>query len=92
MTDELKETILNMYERDLLFVRVAGKFADKSSGQEKTSIVAHDDKFYRITQRRVWWSDQISCDAGWSYGEAVVEHVRFKTRVKKFTEKFWEVV
>ena len=92
MTDELEQTILNLYERGLLFVRVAGKFTDKSMGQEKVSVVVYEDKFYRITQRRFWWSDQLTCDAGWSYWEAEVVQVVYKTKVKKYTEKFWSVV
>ena len=92
MTDDLKQTILNMYERGLLFVRVAGKFADKSYGQEKVSVVVHEDKFYRITQRRYWWSNQLTCDCGWSYREAEIVQVVYKTKVKKIVSKYWEDV
>ena len=92
MTDDLKETILNMYERGLLFVRVTGKFADKSIGQERVSVVVYEDKFYRITQRRFWWSDQITCDCGWSYGKAEIVQVKFATKTRKIVEKSWKEV
>lgn len=92
MTEDDKEAVLRLYEQDLLFKHVAGKWADTKWGQSKSSVVAYEDKCYRIDQKRVWWSNHLTCDCGWWYGDAVVEHVRFKTKVRKTTDKYWEVV
>lgn len=92
MTDDIRADILNLYERGLLVVKAAGHWQDNSVGQSKTTIVIYDDKYYKVSQKRLWRSCPATCDAWWDVVEQKVVQVVFKTRVKKITEKWWSEV
>lgn len=92
MTDELYNTIRNLYEKELLIVRVAGRWIDKSHGQEKVSVVCYNDKYYQVVQKRVWWSNQLTLDCGWDYTDPKIVEVKFVTKVKKVVTKMWKEI
>lgn len=92
MTEELYNTIRNLYEKELLIVRVAGSWQNLSVGQTKDSIVVYEDKYYKIEQYRKWWSNQLTLDCGWDYADPRIVEVKYKTKVRKVIEKWWAEV
>lgn len=92
MTEAEKKTIARLHSQGLLITRVAGKWRDLSSGQAKETIVIYDDKYYKVSQKRKWWSNQLTLDCGWEYLPVGVVEVRFATKTKKVVTKMWKEI